>query len=292
VNEPRDRDPADSGAGDAESRLASDAVRGLPPVAADPALREELKAAFASGTIESARDPKHERRAPIPFPWGSGRPVPAWQTTVAIAALILAIVMAGVLNQGPAWRIAAIRGAGAVRLDGTSLSVADSSALGRPLPAGVRIEVSDGAELDLRADGVMAMQCAGGTDLVLPPSPPRWFARHAALHVQRGEIRVTTGPTFKGAKLTVTTPEAALAVTGTTFAVILESTGTCVCVYQGTVMVGPRGARGVPVRGGRLRYIHRDGSAPSEGPMRDVERDRLAQYVYSQRDLMEGNAGP
>jgi len=279
VNEPRDRDPAD-------------AVRGLPPVAADPGFRDDLKAAFASGTIESARDAKHERRAPIPFPWGRGRPVPTWQTTVAIAAIILAIVMAGVFNQGPAWRITGVRGTGTVRLDGMSVSVADASALGRPLPAGVRIEVSDGAELDLRADGVMAMQCTGGTDLVLPPSPPRWFARRAALHIQRGEIRVTTGPTFKGAKLTVRTPEAALAVTGTTFAVILESTGTCVCVYQGTVMVGPPGARGVPVRSGRLRYIHRDGSAPSEGPMRGVERDRLAEYLYSQRELMEKNEGP
>jgi hypothetical protein len=180
-----------------------------------------------------------------------------------------------------------MRGAGSVRIDGATVAIDDAAALGRLLPPGVRVEVAEGAEIDLRADGVMAMQCAGGTDLVLPPSPPRWFARRAALHVADGEIRVVTGPSFKGASLAVTTPDAALTVTGTTFAVILEPTGTCVCVDEGRVMVGPRKGAPAPVTSGNRRYVFHDGRPVEDASMRPIEHVKLSEFRDAQLPAME-----
>jgi hypothetical protein len=290
VNEPRDRDDIEPA--DADERLARDAVRGLPRPTADPAFRARLKADFARGAIEGARVAKSGpgQRPPLPLPWGQGRPSPGWRATAAIAAAIIGVVAVGILNQGPMWRIAGVRGSGIVRLDG--VAVAEASAIGRRVPAGVRVEVSDGAELDLRADGVMAMECTAGTDLVLPPTPPRWFARRADLHVQQGEIRVVTGPRFPGARLAVTTPDAALQVTGTTFAVILEPTGTCVCVYEGRVMVGPRGGAAAPVTSGNRRYVFRDKRPVEDAAMRDVEHVKLAAFRDEQMAAMAGNGKP
>lgn len=288
MNDPRTPDDSTRRDGlnlDVDALYAREAVRELPPVAPEPAYRAGLKAAFASGEIASReRRPDAEQGAepsllPLPFP-GRHR---LWTGFAVAAALVIAVVT-GVLNQGPAWRISGIRGEGSILLDGHSLSVADASLVGRRIPAGVRVQVTNAAELDLRADGVMVLQSTGGTDLILPPSPPRWFARRSALHVQQGEIRVTTGPKFPGARLEITTPDAAIAATGTTFAVILERSGTCVCVFEGTVAVGPRGTAPAPVTSGNLRYVFRDGSPPADHEMRDMERAKLAMFRDTQAE--------
>ncbi len=294
MNDPRrpdDSSDRDEAARDADSRLARDAVRALAPVEAEPAFRAGLKAAFASKEMPGLAprgDLPRERESPIvalPFP-GRHR---LW-TGLAVAAALVIAVVTGVLNQGPSWRVAGVRGEGSILLDGESYAGTDSSLFGRRIPAGVRIEVRDAAELDLRADGVVAMQCASGTDLILPPSPPRWFARRAALHLQKGEIRVTTGPGFKGANLQITTPDAAIAVTGTTFAVILERTGTCVCVLEGTVAVGPRGTAPAPVSSGNLRYVYRDGRPPADSEMRDIEKLKLGAFREASIPALELSA--
>jgi FecR protein len=289
VNEPLEPADRDAGGADADALRARDALRALPPAAADPLYRARLKADFASGAIESsAPAPRPERHRAIPLPWFGGRSAPGWGATVAIAAIIAAIVMAGIFNQGPSWRITGVRGTGSVRIGGALLASDDAATLGRSIPAGVRVEVSDGVELDLRAGRTLAMQCTGGTDLVLPPSPPRWFGRRSALHVRSGEIRVATGPAFKGATLAVTTPEASLAVTGTTFAVILEPTGTCVCVYEGRVMVGPRTGAPAAIMGGSRRYVFRDGRPMEDASMREVEHEKLGAFRDAQIAAMKG----
>ena len=274
---------------DADGRIAKEALDALSRGGhtPDPAYRERMKFAFASGAIESPAGRASKARPTVfPFPWGDGRRSPGWRYTVAAAAAIFVVVLAGILNQGPSWRITGMRGAGTVQLDGKPVSVADASMLGKRVPAGVRVEVTDGAELDLRAGGIMALQCTSGTDLILPPPPPRWFARRSALHVQQGEIRVSTGPKFKGASLSITTPDAALAVTGTTFAVILEPTGTCVCVFEGMVRVGPREGPGAPVTGGNRRYVFRDGRPMEDAAMRDVEHVKLGEFRDAQMAAM------
>jgi ferric-dicitrate binding protein FerR (iron transport regulator) len=100
------------------------------------------------------------------------------------------------------------------------------------------------------------MQVAPGTDLTLPASAGRWFGRATRASVANGEVRITTGTGFHGARLAVETPEAMVQVTGTTLAVICEPTGTCVCVLEGSVRVAAQaGGAGVPVSEGHRRYV-------------------------------------
>ena len=65
---------------------------------------------------------------------------------------------------------------------------------------------------------------------------------------------------------------------------ILERTGTCVCVFEGTVAVGPRGTAPAPVTSGYLRYVFRDGSPPADHEMRDMERVKLAMFRDAQSE--------
>jgi len=110
-------------------------------------------------------------------------------------------------------------------------------------------------EVDLMADRVLAIGLSGwngpdgAADAAAMVRPSRRTPRPV------GEIRVTTGPSFPGAHLDVSTPVAAIEVSGTTFAVILEPHGTCVCVLEGTVKVG-------------RRDTHKMGDVPRPAPLR------------------------
>lgn len=241
------------------------------------------RAGAAAGATTGAPAESDREPSVLPLPWPGRHRL--W-TGLAVGAALVVAVVTGMMNQGPGWRIAGVRGEGVVLLDGRAVSLGDPSVLGRSIPPGVRVQVSDGAELDLRAGHVLAIQATGGTDLLLPPSPPRWFARRTSLHMQEGEIRVTTGPRFQGARLEISTPDAAISATGTTFAVILEPTGTCVCVLEGSVGVAPRGTPPAPVVAGNLRYIFRDGRPPGDHTMRDVERTSLATFREAQLEAM------
>ncbi len=296
MNETMGRDPRDETEADADALHARNVLRGTPAPPPASAYRVRLKEAFRSGAIEHPAEGSTEhavRQVPV-VPLPRRRQSAVW-TGFAVAAAIVVVVLAGVLNQGPAWRVTAARGDGGILLDGQSIAAADpaggrgAAVIGRRVSPGVRIEVPAGAELNLMADGVISMQLTGGTDLIVPPTPPRWFGRRSDLHVRQGEIRVTTGPAFHGARLAVTTPDALLHVTGTTFAVILEPTGTCVCVFEGSVQVGRRsGASMAPVSEGNRRYIFRDGRAPEDDSMRDVERDKLSMFREAQMTAMAG----
>jgi len=106
--------------------------------------------------------------------------------------------------------------------------------------------------------------------------------------VRHGEIRVTTGPAFHGARLHVQTPEATVVVTGTTLAVICEPIGTCVCVYDGEVGVGAKGDRMEPVVTGRRRFVFNDGRSPESAEIRPIENERLAAFRQSRGAWLEG----
>jgi hypothetical protein len=277
---------------------ARNVLRGTPPPAPDPEYRARLKEAFAIGAIEhpAAGSPAHERPdrlgpspllPPTPIPIPRRRQSALW-TGLAAAAAILIAVLAGVFNRGPAWTLTAVRGEGEVRLDGVAVAASDLEGMARSIRPGVQIEVPPGMEVDLMAGRVLAIGLTGGTDLTVPPTPPRWFARRAELHVRAGEIRVTTGPSFPGAHLDVSTPVAAIEVTGTTFAVILEPHGTCVCVLEGTVKVGRRDTHKMgEVPAGRLRFVYKDAREPVYEDMREMERTKLAEFRAAQMPRME-----
>jgi ferric-dicitrate binding protein FerR (iron transport regulator) len=256
-------------------------VRGLERPRADAAFRERLKRDFVTGRIG-------ERRVlELPVTW---RQRLAWRLAlapIAVAALAVALVLA---NRGPGWTVLATVGDGVAIVDQMPVSLAHGEQLQGRLHAGARLTVPAGAEIELASAGSMVVQITAGTEFTLPASPGRWFGRRVAGAVRHGEVRVTTGPAFHGARLRVDTPEAAVEVTGTTLAVICEPPGTCVCVYDGVVRVGARGAAAESVPSGRRRFVFSDGRPPELADIRPVENRKLGMFRQSRRAWLEGGS--
>lgn len=284
-----------------EAERARQALRSCPPLRANASFRERLKQDFVTGAIQVTRTKDRrprasgqDRVAAIPE---RRRRVPAlvWVGAGLAAAAALVIVF-GALNTGPTWWITAARGEGAVLLDGQAVDLQDRDAMRRLLVPGVEIETAGDAELDICSNGVLALQLAPGTQMTLPPQPARWIGRRMELHARAGEIRFTTGRKFPGVELAVLSPTAAVDVKGTTFAVIIEESGDCVCVYEGTALVGRhRGGEFTDMRsvpGGMRRFVYKDERTSELADMRKEERSKLATFRESQRPWLEDEGEP
>jgi hypothetical protein len=283
---------------------ARSALAKAPVEPADPEFRQRLKRDFVSGAIEVTGAKERRRVAG----WRGARAIaggraprrvhlpPAAWVGLSLATAAVATIVFGTLNRGPQWWVTAARGDGTVRIEGQTVALDDRDALRRLLVPGAEVETGPNAELDLCSSGVLALQLGPGTRMTLPPPPARWIGRNDELWVRAGILRVTTGPRFSGARLAVMSPTAAVVATGTTFAVIIEDAGTCVCVYEGTASVGRRvdGERAdmSPVPGGRRRYVYKGVRPPEMAGMRDEERGRLAQFREAQRPWMQGTMTP
>lgn len=260
---------------------ARDAVRGLEQPRADAAFRERLKRDFVTGHIG-------ERRViELPPTWHQRL---AWRLAlapVAVAALAVVVVLA---NRGPGWTVLTTTGDGVAVVDQTPVPIGHGEELARHLYAGARLTVPAGAEIELASAGGLVVQVTGGTEFTLPAIPGRWFGRRVAGAVRHGEIRLTTGAAFHGARLRVDTPEATVEVTGTTLAVICEPVGTCVCVYDGEVRVGARGAAAESVSSGRRRFVYKDGRPPELADIRPLENQQLGRFRDRRRAWLEGGS--
>ena len=268
---------------------ARDALRQLPRPEADPAFRARLKREFVSGSITSLLGDAARRAAGA----GSGRvvrgPWAAWAPRLAWAAAAAAIVAASVLaiNHGPRWQVSGVTGSGIAVVGQRPIPLEHVAELAQALRPGLRIQVPPGASLELTAPGTLMIQVAAGTEMVLPESPGRWFGRRVTAEVRRGELRITTGASFHGARLAVNTPEARVEVTGTTLAVICEPMGTCVCALEGRVGVAARGASMEMVTGGHRRFVFNDGRPPEMAEMRATERAPLGELRQRAGNVME-----
>jgi ferric-dicitrate binding protein FerR (iron transport regulator) len=267
-----------------EEKRASEAVRSLRSPPLDAAYRARLKREFASGAL--AGTGTRERSAPPPLPFWR-RPALAWVALPAAAAAALIVV--GALNRGPGWELVSSRGAGEAVVDGVPVPMARAADLARRLKPGVRLQLPTDGEIEIALRGQLAIQVAPGTDVTLPASAGRWFGRSARANVAHGELRITTGAGFQGARLAVETPEAMVEVTGTTLAVICEPTGTCVCVLEGRVRVaGPAEGAGVMVPEGQRRYVFNDARPPETAGIRPNEHVSLQEFRELKRAMMEG----
>ncbi|HEY2955620.1 MAG TPA: FecR domain-containing protein [Candidatus Eisenbacteria bacterium] len=265
-----------------EEERARAAVRRLAPPAAPAAWRARLKHEFASGALASAPP----RAAVLPLPLHR-RPAFHWALLPVAAAA--ALVAASALNQAPRWELISSRGDGIAVIDGVPVPVNHADDLARRLRPGARLRLPESAELAIASRGQIAMEITPGTDLTLPEPPGRWFGRHARAGIAVGDLRVTTGRGFRGARLEIETPEAMVEVTGTTLAVICEPAGTCVCVLEGHVMVAVRGeSTRAEVGAGRRRFVFNDARPPESASIRPVEDVMLRQLRTQRGPEMEG----
>ncbi len=262
-----------------EETRARDAVRALPRVPAGAAFRAQLRERFTTGALESSAPVRVLRR-----PWHHGTGV-RWAGAALAAAAAFVVVMGA--NRAPEWRLESVQGDGLVIVDGAPVPTAHREDLARRMKPGAFLKLPSNVQLELVSRGELAVQVTGGTHASVPSLPGRWFSRRAIAEVQEGEIRVTTGRDFHGARLRVDTPEARVAVVGTTFAVICEPAGTCVCVMEGRLRVGARAGAMSDVVAGRRRYVFADGRPEESADMRAAEHAPLGDF----RARMQGEMG-
>ena len=246
---------------DAQERLRSSG-RAVPDAGFTARMRREFLAGAAARTGS---------------PVVATRPRRVWQG-LAIATLSAAAACAAVFaaNQGASWQVHAISGSGSIRMGGREVAIGDSAGILSRLRAGSFIEVPEGAQLDVRLDGVALFQITSGTRVVLPNSPGRWFARTMSGRVESGELRVATGPRFKGAQLSLRADSVDVRVVGTTLAVLSQPEGTCVCVFEGQVGMSRSGNGSAQVEQGTRRVSPRDGTAARVEPIRQMESAKLS----------------
>ena len=252
-----------------EQERAAKAVRDLPRAEADPRFRETLRRSFVTGAIDSgaAAEPVVEL---VPR-----RPV--WQlwTGVAAAAAVLAVALVA-LNRGPAWEVVANSGAGSVVVDGENVPMADLPQ-GSRIPGGTDVRLSADAGLVLRLPNTALVELTGGTEGVVPGSPGRWWGRTVTGRVDFGELRFQSGPNFPGDRIHLSTPEGEAEIRGTLVPDQRDTTGTCVCVLEGTVWVGTSTRDMEAIHPG-LRKVMPVGQAAFVDDMKPMHRDGVQQF--------------
>lgn len=206
---------------------------------------------------------------------------------IAIAAAIAAGAFVWALNPGPRWQVAPRQVAhGNVLIDDDPVPADDVASLNDALMPGGTLEWNGDGELELISHGQLALAITPGTRMTLPPPPARWFDRRSAGRIDAGEIRLTSGPRFPGATLTLDTPDATLLITGTTLAVIQESHGTSVCVLEGSVRVRAGSGDAGRIAAGREVVLTKGRSGtPSE--IRPIEKARLMEMRDAMRPFLE-----
>lgn len=247
-------------------RAAREALGAMPSALPDAAYRQRVAHAFVSGSLRSTvrRRPFLARVAP-------------W-TAVAVAAAASLVAVAFALNRGPDWRVIGVRGSGTVMVDGRAIAL-EGAELARAVRRGAHVTLANDASLDLVAPGLLAMNIAGGSDIVLPEPPNRWWSRASYGRLNAGNAYISTGRAFHGATLAMATPEAVAHVTGTSLAVLRDGeAGTCVCVMEGRVVVsyeeGDEGTESLTVPAGKRCVCPIEGEAEI-GPILDSSEHAL-----------------
>ena len=257
-------------------RATRDAVRGLGSPRAGAAFRNRLRFEFVSGRIG------RRHGLPSPRPWfARGWLLAPLATGVLVVALLAA-------NRGPDWRVVSADGNGRVLVDGVAFAATDSAGIAARLLRGGRVSLQGAVTLDVVAPGVTALSLAPGADVTLSAAANRWWWRGMSAQIIKGDAYFSTGRTFHGAHLDVRTPQATVRAVGTSFAVLCEAFGTCVCVMQGRVTVGGEAmvpGEGVEVPQGMRRVIHVDQVAETL-PILDDSVHRLHHQLVTVGDVL------
>jgi hypothetical protein len=283
-----DRDPEPTDLSPEERALqerVAAAVRALPAEPPGAGFRAAMRERFVSG-----REPGRARAPRRPGLWFGLRPLEIALGSAAI--LMVASLGMTVLNAGPGWRVApGPPVSGNVIVDDEPIPVNDLASLDESLRPESHIVWDGDGDLMLRTAGGVVIAVLPGTEVHLPAPPRRWFARSAQGRVERGEIRVLTGPRFHGAAMAISTPQSMVRITGTALAVICEPGVTCVCVYEGTVLVTDRAQGGAPapptpVPAGQRRTVFAEGRPTEQAEMRPGERVALGRMSETMRAIL------
>ena len=250
-----------------EQAQAQAAVRALPRVKANVAFRNRLRQEFVSGRLEAPADAPGDqlRRRRMVWAWAG----------MALVAAVLAWVLLVPTTPAPVWQLADLLATGPLTINGRTVQLEEIDAARLDLAPGTRVGRPDSTMVSLVAGDLLTIQFTPFSEVVLPHTAERWFGRQIRAEVTAGEIHFTTGPGFEGERLLVDTHVARVEVLGSTIAVIHSEDATCVCVYEGTVRIGPLGGELDLVPPGMRKIEYEDNRPPVLEEITGMERMKL-----------------
>lgn len=269
-----------------EEQRLQDSVRGLGEVRADEAFRARLREQFMSGELAAQADaPVAETKAEpkvVDLP-PRRRPRRRWAALIAVAAA-LAVVF---LFQGEVvWKLQAVRGDGTVVINDQELPTSDQAAIAALIAPQAHISVPAGVEMDVVLGKVMVVGVAGPAEIVMPSDLAAEPASYQ-FTVNDGEFRIKTGPDFPGSEALLLTSEGRVEITGTSVAVFKNDDLTCVCVLEGTAMIGRDTAHLDPIPAGMRKVMFTDGSDPMITTIEPGHKQGLLEFEKFNQDTFK-----
>ena len=239
---------------DEREQRIREAIRSSGEVRADAAFRERLKREFSSGAL-SAPDVQDERSPARGFPrW-------AWVALPA-AAVILLFALLLPRTPVPAWSVQAVRGEGRIEIDGEAVESSDTDRLEQLLASGGHVLLDQAVSIDLRLNDRLILALDEGSDVTLPAPPDTTVTNTLIADVHGGEMHVMTGPGFPGTAMHILTSDGRTEITGTNISVYKGDGYTCVCVLEGTALIGPDEQRLEEIGEGLLMLMFDGGGDP------------------------------
>lgn len=275
----------------------------------DAAFRDALRVEFASGAIlnraplvddaatdagESASADDAEdaiypdgvlsRRAPHK---GSARKGvrtkrPIWYgAALAVAAALLLYIA---LKPRSFIEVAELQHAGPIVVDGIRFESGSAVDVRGAIRPGARIQVGEGSEFVIAFGDILLFQASSGADFTVPivsaSDPTSWSGS-----LEDGEVRFMTGNDFPGNTVAMSTPEGVVSVSGTMVSVYRDEGATCICVHEGTAMIGAHKDDMQPIAAGKRLVLPRDAepfvddiAPPHEKDLIDFQNEWMAKY--------------
>ena len=273
---------------DAEEQAALEReLADLPAPEADPAFRARMRAEFLDGSIAAESDDASNARAarspaPIPLrPERSASRTPRW-ILLAAAAVLIAVVLVFVNRGGPTLELHELRGDGIVTVDGVEIDTSDRATLARALVPGATVRVPAGVSLLTEFPEIALLESVAGTEFVLPEAYPS-DGGAVRVDVRRGEVHFVSGPAFAGRTMEFSTPHGMVRITGTVVSIECGENFTCVCVLEGTALVGPDASTLEPVpEGDRMLFL--EGKDPAISPAAEPHLHALEEFLERSGD--------
>lgn len=220
--------------------------------AARPEFREELRARFL-GVDETSQ--------PL-------APVVSIYRYMLAAAVAAAIVLLWVApwNAQPAdgWRSVAFdefEVTPVVSIDGRSVEYRDDASLDRALSQGCRLETMTEPLTVMRLEEGVLLEVEKATRLDITRTDSMDSGLGLEFYVESGALRVATRPEFVGS-IHVRTPDALIALSGSSLGVDVLDAGTCLCILEGqATMTATDGSDERQVPTNSTAFYYRDGRA-------------------------------
>ncbi len=207
---------------------------------------------------------------------------PLWYgVALAVTAALLLYVA---LKPRSFIEVADLQHVGPIVVDGIRFETGSAIDVRSAIRPGAHVRVGEGSEFVISFGDVLLFQASSGADFTVPivsaSDPTSWFGS-----LEDGEVRFMTGNDFPGHTIAMSTPEGIVEVRGTMVSVYRDEGATCICVHEGTAMIGASKDDMQPIAAGQRLVLPRDAAPfvddiapPHEKDLVDFQNEWMAKY--------------